>query len=221
MPYKYYNAKMNNTAVLNYVCFDEKGARVYKGNGAITFICYDPFGHCENKFLDDYNSNLKEEWNKGACLLDSNAKDGEANYYDSNKIQNGDSYINIYNPGDVEADFTITFDLSKISSDFEIKLEEKEGNSSYCVKSLAISGLTRKGNDVKLRFSSKTQLLEGLDADDKITGNIYNEYIQKGMFFKLPLVSKEQNETNGREYSCRLFFGPHKDAVVKYDYLYF
>lgn len=45
-PYKYYKAKVQSPPQLKTICFEEDGVRIYKGEGTIQFICYDPYGHC-------------------------------------------------------------------------------------------------------------------------------------------------------------------------------
>lgn len=40
---KYYMAKISSNATLKFVCFDEHGQRVYKGEGSLTFNCQFPF----------------------------------------------------------------------------------------------------------------------------------------------------------------------------------
>ena len=45
MPYKAWSAKVTGTPTFKYVCFEISGERVYKGEGSLTFTCYDPFAH--------------------------------------------------------------------------------------------------------------------------------------------------------------------------------
>lgn len=73
-PYKIYYAKITGTPQLTYIPFDSEDAiasrghdrygritqniyeRVYKGEGTLTFVCYEPFAHCPYtcKYLDQY-----------------------------------------------------------------------------------------------------------------------------------------------------------------------
>lgn len=46
---KYYMAKISSNATLKFVCFDEHGQRVYKGEGSLTFNCQFPFAIIEKK----------------------------------------------------------------------------------------------------------------------------------------------------------------------------
>lgn len=44
-PYKAYSAKPTGSPNLKAICFMENGQRIYKGEGSITFTCYQPFAH--------------------------------------------------------------------------------------------------------------------------------------------------------------------------------
>lgn len=210
-PYKTYSAKVKSAITLNYYCFEENGQRIYKGNGNITFVSFFPFARCSKKFLNEYSDNFRLEWNKSARLLENN---DEAFYDTIKEDQNGDSYVNLYNPGDVEADFTLTFDLNQTISDFELILEENQNGVIAPLYKLVLSSLTPKGADKKIILNSRTQLLEGADENGEKTGNLYNDCILGGTFFQIPLVSEEE------DYSCRLIFGKNSNVEIKYDYLY-
>lgn len=54
VPYKVYTAKCTGMPQFNFLCFDENGGRVYKGEGSIEFTAYYPFARSRYKFLDDY-----------------------------------------------------------------------------------------------------------------------------------------------------------------------
>ena len=55
-PYKIYYGKVNGAPHLEYICFKEKGKRIYKGEGTINFICYYPYAKCPFAFGREYNS---------------------------------------------------------------------------------------------------------------------------------------------------------------------
>ena len=42
-PYKVYKAKVTGTPSLKYICFDNNGVDIYKGEGTINFTCYEPY----------------------------------------------------------------------------------------------------------------------------------------------------------------------------------
>lgn len=62
-PYKFYNAKVENKVTLQYICFEEKGEDVYKGEGQVNFICYDPYGY-SSVFIKK-EENLMKDWKAG------------------------------------------------------------------------------------------------------------------------------------------------------------
>lgn len=55
-----YSAKVTGTPQLKYVCFDDNGTNVYKGEGTIQFTCYFPFGW-EQKTVDLENNLSKRD----------------------------------------------------------------------------------------------------------------------------------------------------------------
>lgn len=62
-PYKFYNAKVENKVTLQYICFEENGEDVYKGEGQINFICYDPYGY--SSIFVKKEENLTKSWKAG------------------------------------------------------------------------------------------------------------------------------------------------------------
>jgi phage-related protein len=145
-PYKAYWAKVASRPTLDYLCFMEtkKDAinaqdkeRIYKGEGEIEFIVYDPFGYCNDNSwrINPKNvSNPMEIIPEGInwqqinetyvpfTVVDLNASEwGEAsglkndlegyNVFDKPLTPNaGENYkytAYLYNPGDFEADFQL------------------------------------------------------------------------------------------------------------------
>ena len=95
----------------------------------------------------------------------------------------------LYNPGDKETDFTFRISMDGVSKN-SVKMylsTNQQKDFLECRK------FTKKGNDSFVRFNSKTELIEGLDSDYKPTGNIYNEYIDNGSFFKIPCTTNTDN----------------------------
>lgn len=98
----------------------------------------------------------------------------------------------VYNPGTKEADIKIIFTpndgtkkfpstqlvLYTISREFENKeiLKEK--------KRIGIKGFEIK--DSHIVIDSRTHLISGLDADQKLSGRVYNKYHISGDFFEIP-----------------------------------
>lgn len=51
LPFKTYKAKLKSKPEFKFICFDKKGQRVFKGEGTLNFVCYDPFAFCFNKYV--------------------------------------------------------------------------------------------------------------------------------------------------------------------------
>ena len=177
-PYKAYRAKVTGTATLKYIAFDEGEGheRVYKGEGTIQFTCYQPYAICEKKWLDDYAEfgNILE-WKDASRLKQSS----EMNNIAYDKAYGADS-INLYNAGDIESHFLlrINFVGSTIpASKFYLDADNQ----------LAWNVITKLNDDAYVVFNSRLNLIEGYNAEGRKTGNVYNQYITAGQFFKIPL----------------------------------
>ena len=82
----------------------------------------------------------------------------------------------VNNDGIMAADFT--FEFNKSNSEMVFTLEPY---------GLTLSPFEYKGNDIKVRYNSKANLLEGINEQGALTNNLYNEYIIAGDFFKIPV----------------------------------
>lgn len=53
LPYKTYRAKIKSNPEFKFICFTNRdtGERVYKGEGTLNFICYQPFAYGFNKYV--------------------------------------------------------------------------------------------------------------------------------------------------------------------------
>ena len=178
LPYKAYQAKITGTATIKHIPFEEGVTnRIYKGEGSIQFTAYYPYAKSKFKFLNECEAVNKNEWAAASGLKESNP-DGLITF---------DSLINqnkmwIYNPGDIEANFQmrLQFDESGAIPKFGILL------SNYIDRALQCDGIKRQGEDVYIQIDTKLNLIEGLDAEGKKTGNVYNKYMRAGQFFKIP-----------------------------------
>lgn len=213
-PYKIYYAKVSGTPQYNYIPFSSP--RVYKGEGTYTFTCYEPFAHCPNnyKYLNQYTLgnpiyykyDNKEEWNLSANLLES--KTDGVNTYDT--FINGS--FQVYNPGDLETDFKLIVPINATIKGLKISDGLNDLDSHILMLK---DNISPKGEDAFLLFNSRTNLIEGLNADGARTMNLYNEYIKNGHWFKIPL-----NE-EGKSWYFTLINYNGDDPILEYDYLYF
>ena len=99
---------------------------------------------------------------------------------------------------------------------FDFSLIKKDSKENT-VAILQLSSFSAKGSDVRCQINTKTNLIEGIDSNGKPTGNLYNEYIIGGDFFKIPTMSSS-DEFWKIKFSCDGV--PSKKDLV-YDYIYY
>lgn len=179
-PYKVYKAKVTGSATIKHIPFmelDDNGdeIRIYKGEGSIQFTCYQPYARSRFKTLEEYEAEGYEnvgEWSAASGIL-------SAEDYASKNTLSTDS-INLYNPGCIDSHF-------KLAINFKDGKIEKGGINIEADRVLNWKEFKSKGNDVYVVIDTKMNLIEGYNADNKKTGQIYNEYIINGTFFKIPM----------------------------------
>lgn len=196
-PYKAYRAKVTGTSTIKYIPFNEgeERERVYKGEGSIQFTSYFPYAVCDKKFLDQYSDTNKNEW-AAASGLKTNR--GDYDLLINNKI-------NLYNPGVKESDCVITL--------------KTKNNIGYSL-SFGDIGMTLEwpeGTDRTLRLDSKNNLV--IDAN---TGEILNEYVTEGDFFKIPLgepiLNVEEFRADTTENNEK---AQNNEVTIDYNYYYY
>jgi hypothetical protein len=185
-PYKVYTAKIQSPPRFQYICFNDEynGERVYKGEGSISFVCYCPYARSKYKWLMDYRDQNRSEWAQSSGLL---PMQGEYDHYNSSQIK-------LYNPGDLPTDW-----IAYYSFEDEDAGTEAQAERLYCINfgnnesyKLCFNSIQRQEGDSYIGINSKTQLIEGYRGTlgvtgFKRTGHLYNNYIQSGDFFKIPL----------------------------------
>ena len=227
-PYKVYSAKVTGTATIKYIAFSEGVTnRLYKGEGSVQFTCYNPFARSRYKFLDEYsdaNYPNKHEW-KYASGMRKNNKYGDTgrtiDQWDTTDYSGSDTggRFLLFNPGDKEAEWilTIPFNNNKIPS-MMIKLYNKGSK-------LGLSEITKKQNSTatEIRINSKTNLIEGY-KDGKPTGELYNNHIESGAFFKIPVIKKTNDNSDNDNYKAESLLISNVTGVmptIQYDYIYY
>ena len=189
---------------------DEGTERIYKGEGKISFICYFPFAKSVYKQIP--NGEEESDWAISSGIL-------TAAEYEANNIDEYDSEtntINIYNPGDMDVGFRLY--LPKQVAQSGISLSYKADGIHETV-SLIINPITFKNNsEIGVLIDTTNEIIAGvsqvtIDSIFTTSGNIYNEYINAGYFFKFePNFDKEVFsilETSGGD-----------NIEIFYDYLY-
>lgn len=210
-PYKFYKVKGTGTSSLKYVCFEDKGERVYKGEGTLQFICYSPYA----SLLRESGSKTEEhypvetyptraQWLQGSGILPQSTMA----LFDKFNTQ---SVAQLYNPGQVECDLSIkvSFTNNQIAGrTFWINSDEN--------RELTIQTFSKKGDDTAIVIDSKTNLIFGINAAGQKTGTTYNEFISSGHFFKVPVCGKDDGVFLGIKDG-----GPASDITLEYYWLYY
>lgn len=206
-PYKVYRAKVTGSSSIKYIPFGEGATnRIYKGEGSIQFTAYEPYARSVHKYADEYDVKNYEQWEDAANLLSSQ---GAFDSIDGNIIR-------LYNPGDKDSDFilTLNFNESGVIPGGSIEISSKND-----IRQLHFSQISRLGEDDQIKINTKINLLEGYNSARRIkTGNVYNKYITKGTFFKIPM-STDIIEP------LQLVIAPEELAAqaesIEYNYYYF
>lgn len=101
-----YSAKVTGTPQLKFICFEEKGANIYKGEGTIQFTCYYPFGYSTTKkvtisksigTVTTTNINIETEIRTTFILKANGVSDGDA-------FEVGNLKITVHKSGNLEWD---------------------------------------------------------------------------------------------------------------------
>ena len=189
-PYKVYNVKISSEPKLNYICFDEDNKRVYKGEGTISLVSLSPYAYSRYKYREDYTLENIPEW-KGNDTFDFINLD---EWIDASgirtKMYNGKEYDKYYiNTGEIRL-----WNGGQLSTNFNLYIPLTEGSNiiAGCTivlgnEKIVLKEIVKQKEDAKIRINTKTNLIEGVDKNNKITGSIYNKYIEKGGFFTIPI----------------------------------
>ena len=215
-PYKIYYAKVTGTTSIKHIPFTQAEKRIFKGEGSIQFICYQPFAVCKNKFLKEYSNFDTTEWGEASNLLFSNK--GGIDEIDD------DGNIKVYNPGVKETDWRMTFRSD--DGNFPPAVFRLEDSSfefeGATAKTFTKNGSTRR--DSRVVFNSKTKMIEGFyEEEGKFykSGNLYNEYLISGDFFDIPVTIELKIEGTKKSSKILSIEGDLKGRFVSLDYDYY
>ena len=218
-PYKYYMVKSSKPQ-LKYICFGKDGERIYKGEGTLTFTAYYPFAKSVFKFLD---KEIEKETGKEVYVLRktySNIEEwaeasgmkaqGRLDTIPAGPTENAYP-ISVYNAGDLEADFILKFSLPIDNTPIgDIKITLSKENIGKEEAFLDLNGFSKKSADTGFQINTKTNLIEGFNAEG-LTGTLYNKYIIEGDFFKIP----------PREEGYQISVTGATPIEIVYDYIYY
>lgn len=226
-PYKAYTVKIKDPPQLKTICFMEDGKRIYKGEGTISFVAYYPFARGVYKIGDNIPEEIKntEEWIKASGL--ESATQGIT--YNSFQLDEpGTAFsCNLYNAGDLPTDFKLIVNINYLAN---AKNTENTESTEDTTKTIILNETNSLSflplpivpdGDTYVRFNSATQLIEGLkqssDGKFELTGNLYNKYITKGDWFKIPVGESVIKITITPDPNNSISDNPRID----YDYLYY
>lgn len=208
-PYKYYNVKLDSPPDFKYLCFDGAGGeRIYKGEGTLNFIAFDPFGYSTKLFLSEFDGDTSE-WAAASGMPDTGTG---YNIYDPDQRK-----MRVYNAGIREMPFNLIIPfVASLIPQFNIQLVID------AEKMLALRQVIAKEGDEAIQINMKLNLIEGVKKINNIyipTGTIYNEFVWGGQFFKLPPSSELPPATSLVLSAAGLTL--NHTMIINYQYIYF
>lgn len=225
LPYKIYKVKTIGTPNLKYICFDEKdkyreryndpnffsmtkedlygigmpsiNTRIYKGEGQLNFIAYNPYAKSRFKYINEYNVKNIPEWSMSSISDRNSIYDNLYDWVDSTRMINSNSskIINdikyridevqssgvlVYNAGDIDTDFILKIKFSGVFNGLILG----NVNENY----LELNKFSLFSGDAGIQINTKLNLVEGIDAEGKVTGTLYNKFLKNGDFFKIKVT---------------------------------
>lgn len=254
-PYKAYTVKLQSPVQLKYICFDEpvrtsstwihnnvlapsssddetgrppaqSTQRIYKGEGTIQFIAYQPYAHSIHKYLinfisaaNDENASITEkiavehmdEWQGASHMLYD-----DTNYPDTFTGPDAQFRCNLYNAGDIPTDCVLWFNKSDIINNNNLDkvldltwydIEAGESISTAIHLDFDVVDEDRLEGVTAIVINTRTNLIEGYSGSQP-TGRLYNDAILAGDFFKIPV---------GTSY----LMANHCPTLLQYHYLYY
>lgn len=184
--------------------------RVYKGEGTIAFVAYQPYAESVYEDLELYDSANypnKDEWAAASGI--------------SSAPRFEDTSVSIYNPGDLETDWTFRFPRPSQATTITISKWNNATGATIAEDILEFDLPAKMSTETTLtqfiEVSSRTQLIRLLNGDYTFTTTLFNNSIQEEDFFKIPVT------TDPSKYSVQISgvnpSGP--DVSFKYKYLYY
>ena len=172
--------------------YGEGTQRIYKGEGKISFICYFPFAKSVYKVLPEGS----EDWAISSGILSENDYEGFDTYDDENQV------FKIYNPGDVETGFRLYLPAAVAAEGITLtyKPDHVHTSASLVIKPITLKTNQTGVNDLGVLIDTTNEIIAGVSIYEsssyQTSGNIYNEFVESGYFFKFePTIDKENYST--------------------------
>lgn len=211
-----------------YKAYNDTTRRVYKGEGKISFICYFPFAKSVYKQLP--LADIESDWAISSGILSAQAYASVDKYTILNPPAEGEEQqepvlhgFTLYNPGDIETGFRMYIPADLLSTATIITYIEVLDQRSA---TLYLKAAEIKDGDVGILIDTNNNLIVGVSSAPvgphpitgeytyTTSGNIYNEIIQAGYFFKIQLTRLNTTDKIQIE-------GGGEGIQIFYDYLYF
>ena len=221
---------------------EEGKERVYKGEGKMTFICHFPFAKSNFKVLPKEGNEYYEgsdEWAISSGILSAEKRQElKIDTYENGAIK-------VYNPGDVETGFrlyvpsnavnqtiTLTYEGARLvidpitlkensygSTDDGVIIDTNTGLINGLIPStMRITHIDGETEEVvEVEETSVIHIDHNGNAYYTTSGNIYNESVQAGYFFKF----QPNRYEDINEYSTLQIEPAGTGFQIFYDYLYF
>lgn len=208
--------------------------RIYKGEGSFSFVAYTPFARSRFKFIDYYDESHIPEWrfsnnNSSGVYNNLTAWKSSVNFVSSRyrkeidtityqidkprETDYGPTGIMVRNFGDIDTPFKLMFNFNTTAIQ-EITISYTDVNNN--LQSLTIGSIPQlEDGDTGFQINTELKLIEGIDRDGQVTGNLYNKYITKGDFFKIS--ANDDFKVIHIIYDSSL----SADVEIKYDYLFY
>ena len=237
LPYVKYYAKIQNIVQISFLAFmDENEDRILKGEFALSFVCYDPYGYSTHKWIELYDIAALErngylglavdnvtEWVDSSKLLYrqnftyTNMKDGqeiqEEHHMDQYVLtEDGQGIIEVYNGGDLSSHFMLEFPI--IDSNINLTLVDEDENVLGEMKFDFSKILQYTKNGEKIVVDTYKRIIYIKEGDKKIP---YNRSLIGGNFFTIPVSNSKYH------FAKLLFYHPDftRDNIkLNYDYRY-
>ena len=192
-PYKQYLVAFNSAPILHFVPFDEYDFdggvhRIYKGEGELNLTTYS-YAHAPLKYLEEYKTKFGYTDEEIAQWSPSSGLKAKKEDYDT--YLSSENGFKIENGGQLPTPFKLVF--PKDGSEHTIALAPSPNDSRYIMKLKPYANFHE--SDTHIRVNGELCVIEGgtyvQDTSGalvfKPSGRIYNQIIEEGDFFKIPV----------------------------------
>lgn len=238
-PYKSYWAKLKSSPSIDYICFLEEGKRIYKGEGTLEFIAYNPFGYCTNESYDLTEEGAqtisdKENWQVTDTYVPFGIKDDNIQEWNWDAgLKSEDDYINyntfeilkedqytynkayFYNPGDRATDFELYITPNQnVTEDLKFTIEIGHGDSiiDYLFV-FSVKGLKEKDSIILNTKNHTLKVFTYIGAEGKkYESNLRYDLVKSTNFPKIP---------RGEGYIKIKSSFENPKVAIKYSYIFY